>query len=120
MRRGCLAFRRLRHDVSSMKWISIIVLGVALALAAPAGIATAQLFGPNVTPSNPPPPPPPPPPKIEVPAVPKLDAPPSQPKARRSQRGSFGDRVIDCLDRGAAAGMNSGDRAAYSRACANQ
>lgn len=120
MRRGWLAFRRRRHDVSSMRCVSIIMLGVVLALAAPGGVATAQLLGPNVTPSNPPPPPPPPPPKIEVPAVPKLDAPPQQPKARGSRRGSFGDRVIDCLHRGAAAGLPPGERDAYSRACANQ
>lgn len=115
---------RRGHDVSGMntsrvKCLSLIVLGVALALA-PCSPATAQLFGPSATPTNPPPPPPLPPPKIDVPAVPKLDAPPQQPKARGSRRGSFGDRVIDCLDRGAAAGMNSGERAAYSRACANQ
>lgn len=103
-----------------MKWLSIITLGVVLALAASGGVATAQLVGPNVTPSNPPPPPPPPPPKIEVPAVPKLDAPPRAPKAPGSRRGSFGDRVIDCLHQGAAAGLPPGERAAYSRACANQ
>ena len=120
MRRDCLAFHDRHHDVSGMKCVSIIVLGVALALAAPGGIATAQLLGPNVTPSNPPPPSPPPPPKIEVPAVPKLDAAPQQPKVRRSQRGSFGDRVIDCLHRGAAAGLPPGERDAYLRACANQ
>lgn len=120
MKRGCLAFRRRRHDVSGMKCVSAIMLGVVLALVAPGGVAMAQLFGPNVTPSNPLPPPPPPPPKIEVPAVPKLDAPPQQPKVRGSRRGSFGDRVIDCLHQGAAAGMTSGERAAYSRACANQ
>ncbi|MCO5131173.1 MAG: hypothetical protein M9932_11470 [Xanthobacteraceae bacterium] len=101
-----------------MKWVSVILLGVALVL--PGGLAMAQLFGPGVTPSNPPPPPPPPPPRIEVPAVPKLDAPPPPPKAGAAPRGSFGDRVIDCLHQGAAAGMTPGERAAYSRACANQ
>lgn len=120
MRRGYLVFRRRHHDLSGMKCVSIMLLGVALVLAAPGGIATAQLFGPNATPSNPPPPPPPPPPKIEVPVVPKLDAPPQQPQARGSRRGSFGDRVIDCLHQGAAAGLPPGERAAYSRACANQ
>jgi hypothetical protein len=103
-----------------MKCLSIMLLGVVLAMALPGGVATAQLFGPNVTPSNPPPPPPPPPPKIEVPAVPKLDAPPRAPKARGSRRGSFGDRDIDCLHQGAAAGLPPGERDAYSRACANQ
>lgn len=112
--------RRRRHDLSEMKCLSIMLLGVVLAMALPGGVATAQLFGPNVTPSNPPPPPPPPPPKIEVPAVPKLDASPRAPKARGSRHGSFGDRVIDCLHQGAAAGLPPGERAAYSRACANQ
>ena len=84
------------------------------------GIASAQLIAPGMTPPIIPTPPPPPPPKIEVPPVPKLDAPPQQPSVRRSHRRSFGDRVIDCLHDGAAAGLNSGDRAAYSRACANQ
>lgn len=120
MRRGCLAFHGQHHDLSGMRWLWIMMLGVVLALAAPGGIAMAQLFGPNATPSNPPPPPPPPPPKIEVPVVPKLDAPPQQPKARGSRRGSFGDRVIDCLHQGAAAGLPPGERDAYSRACANQ
>jgi hypothetical protein len=80
----------------------------------------AQIFAPNVVPPNPPPPPPPPPPKIEVPVVPKLDAPPPQPTVKRSRRGSFSDRVTNCLHQGAAAGLNPSDRAAYSRACANQ
>lgn len=101
-----------------MKYLSILMLGVVMAL--PGDLATAQLFGPNVTPSNPPPPPAPPPPRIEVPAVPKLDAVPPQPKARGARRGSFGDRVIDCLHQGAALGLPPGERDAYSRACANQ
>ncbi len=101
-----------------MKWVSVILLGVALVW--PGGVAMAQLFGPGVAPSNPPPPPPPPPPKIEVPAVPQLDAPPPQPKARGSRRGSFGDRAVDCLHQGAAAGLPPGERDAYARACANR
>jgi hypothetical protein len=32
---------------------------------------------------------------------------------------SFGDRVTPCLHEGAAAGLGPGDRAAYSRGCAN-
>ena len=106
-------------NISRVKCLSIVMLGVVLALAS-YGPATAQLFGPNATPTNPPPPPPPTPPKIEVPAVPKLDASPRAPKAWGSRRGSFGDRVIDCLHQGAAAGLPPGERAAYSRACANQ
>lgn len=68
---------------------------------------------------NPPPPPPPPPPSMAVPVVPKLDAPPRY-NYRPPARPSFGDRVRRCLDDAAAAGMNPGDRATYSRMCANQ
>jgi hypothetical protein len=81
--------------------------------------AAAQLLGPNIAPSNPPPPAPPPPPKMDVPVVPKMDAPPrANLKAPRQK--SFGDRITRCLEDGAAAGLDPGDRAAYSRACANR
>ncbi len=90
--------------------IMLALLGLGLAAALPDGRAAAQL---------PPPPPPPPPPRIEVPVVPKLDAPPQQPTVPRG-RNSFSDRVIDCLDQGAAYGLRPNDRAAYSRACANR
>ncbi|MGB3446553.1 MAG: hypothetical protein WBA48_07650 [Xanthobacteraceae bacterium] len=105
-----------------MKRFSIMALGMVLAMMATGAHngASAQIIAPGITPPMMPPPPSPPPPKIEVPAVPQFDAPVRQPKVRRSQRGSFGDRVIDCLHQGAGAGLNSGDRAAYSRACANQ
>jgi hypothetical protein len=33
---------------------------------------------------------------------------------------SFSDRVVRCLQQGAAAGLGPNDRAAYSRSCANQ
>jgi hypothetical protein len=68
----------------------------------------------------PPPPAPIPPPRIEVPVVPQLDALPATPKAQRRSRKSFGDRITDCLQDGAAAGLDSSERAAYSRACANR
>jgi hypothetical protein len=68
---------------------------------------------------SPPLPPPLPPPKIGVPVVPQLDAPP-QYDYRPAPRPSFSDRVVRCLDEGAAAGLGPGDRAAYSRSCANQ
>jgi hypothetical protein len=69
--------------------------------------------------SSPPPPAPPPPPKIEVPVVPKMDEMPRQ-NPVRSSRKSFGDRITECLQDGAAAGLNPSDRAAYSRSCANR
>ncbi len=104
-----------------MTRVSVAVLYVALMLPGltVAPFACAQLLGPNIAPSNPPPPAPPPPPKIEVPAIPQLDAPPRSNLAP-PQRKSFGDRVTKCLEQGAAAGLNANDRAAYSRACANQ
>ncbi len=99
--------------------ITLALLGLGLAAALPDGRAAAQ-FLPGTSPTLlPPPPPPPPPPRIEVPVVPKLDAPPQQPTMPRG-RNSFSDRVIDCLDQGAAYGLRPNDRAAYSRACANR
>jgi hypothetical protein len=82
--------------------------------------AQAQMLPPGASQFNPPPLPPPPPPKIEVPVVPKMDAPPSQPTVAPSEPGSFGDRINTCLDQGAASGLGPNERAAYSRACANQ
>ncbi|WLA95873.1 hypothetical protein QNJ96_24100 [Bradyrhizobium elkanii] len=64
------------------------------------------------------PPVPQPPPRIEVPAIPRMDA-PTQPSLRSRPRSSFGDRVSRCLDEAAAAGLNQAERAAYSRSCAN-
>jgi hypothetical protein len=49
-----------------------------------------------------------------------MDAPPSLPQVQGLQRGSFGDRISRCLDEGAAGGLDPGQRAAYSRSCANQ
>jgi hypothetical protein len=81
-----------------------------------------------------PPPPAPPPPRTDVPVVPQLgDVPHARgvpdvprldelPRAQHAGRGrrSFGDRVTQCLQDGAAAGLGPSDRAAYSRACANR
>lgn len=98
--------------------------------------AQAQLIGaPQGSPALIVPPPPPlPPPRIDVPVVPKLDEAPhargvpvvpkldDMPRAQRSTRGrpSFSDRVTQCLQDAAAAGLGPNDRAIYSRACANQ
>lgn len=81
--------------------------------------ARAQFLPPGSSALTVPPPPAPPPPKIEVPVVPKMDDLPRQnyvPQARPS----FGDRINNCLQDGAAAGLGPNDRAAYSRACANR
>jgi hypothetical protein len=95
-------------------------LGAVIAALVAVNGASAQFLPPGASQFNPPPPPPPPPPKIEVPVVPQMDAPPSQPAAQPSPQGNFSDRINNCLDEGAAAGLGPGDRAAYSRMCANQ
>jgi hypothetical protein len=101
-----------------MKLSSIILGAVMWALIA--GTASAQFIAPGTSPLNPPLPAPPPPPRIEVPAIPQMDAPPSQPSVAFSPQGSFSDRISSCLDEAAAAGLRPGARAAYSRACANR
>lgn len=85
-------------------------------------VASAQYVDIPVAPGVglPPPPPPPPPPKIEVLPVPKMDAPLPAPRANLPQRPSFSDRVARCLDEAAAMGLNTGDRAEYSRSCAQR
>jgi hypothetical protein len=100
-----------------MRRSSILVCAAILALAG--GPASAQVIPPGGSQFNPPPPAPPPP-KIEVPAIPQMDAPPSQPRVQGSPRGSFSDRISKCLDDAAAAGLGPNERAAYSRGCANQ
>jgi len=97
-----------------------IVICLVCVLLAPGAAAAQQFIPPGGSQFNPPLPPPLPPPKIEVPAIPQMDAPPSQPSVAVSPRGSFSDRIGTCLDQGAAAGLDPGERAAYSRACANR
>lgn len=67
-----------------------------------------------------PPPPAPPPPKVEVPAIPQMDAPPRAPSVNVAPRKSFSGRIKDCLDDTTAAGLGPTERAAYSRGCANR
>ena len=101
----------------SAKALAISLLALSAMLVLP---ATAQDLVPPPATALPPPPPPPPPPVIEVPKVPKMDEMPASPKAALPQRGSFGERMTRCLDEAAAAGLGPNERAAYSRACANQ
>ncbi|OQW58301.1 MAG: hypothetical protein A4S14_08190 [Proteobacteria bacterium SG_bin9] len=105
------------------RFLTAMLTIAALALIAE-GVADAQvqpMNQPLPSPSfNVPPPPPPPPPKIEVPAIPKMDAPPKQPRVNVNPRGSFSDRVTNCLHDGAAAGLGPSERSEYSRACANR
>jgi len=79
-----------------------------------------MMIPPGASPLSPPPPAPPPPPSMAVPVVPKFDEPPRQRAVGSTQRRSFGDRITECLQEGAAAGLNANDRAAYSRACAHR
>jgi hypothetical protein len=103
----------------AMKYLSILLCAMTLALVA-GNVASAQFLPPGGSQFNPPPPAPPPPPKIEVPAIPQMDAPLPQPSVEASPRGSFGDRISRCLDEAAAAGLGPNARAQYSRSCANQ
>ena len=102
-----------------MKQLSVLVCALVMALAVGGG-AAAQMLPPGSSQFNPPPPPPPPPPKIEVPEIPKMDAPPKLPRVQAAPRGSFSDRISRCLDEAAAAGLGPNARASYSRACANR
>jgi hypothetical protein len=96
-----------------------ILFGALLLFLAPAASAQ-QMIPPGWSQFNPPLPAPLPPPRIEAPVIPRLDAPPSQPQLRPSQRGSFSDRINQCLADAAAAGLGPAERAAYSRSCANR
>jgi hypothetical protein len=96
-----------------------ITISVACVLLAP-GTASAQFIPPGGSQFNPPLPAPLPPPRIEVPAIPQMDAPPQQPRLNFAPRPSFGDRISRCLDEAAAAGLDPAERAAYSRSCANR
>jgi hypothetical protein len=108
--------------MSSMNRKSMVTLYVGTVIAALVVVNTAQaqMLPPGASQFSPPPLPPLPPPKIEVPVVPQMDAPPSQSAVLPSGRGSFSDRINNCLDEGAAAGLGPDERAAYSRSCANQ
>jgi hypothetical protein len=98
----------------------LLLLGVMVPALASGNVVFAQvMIPPGASPLSPPPPAPPPPPKIEVPVVPKMDEMPRQSPVRSSRK-SFGDRITECLQDGAAAGLNPSDRAAYSRSCANR
>jgi len=105
----------------SMRFAISILLAGATAIGAQGASAQSSLgLGPTPPSMIMPPPPSPPPPKIEVPVVPKMNAPLAAPKANLSGRGSFSDRVAPCLDQGAALGLGPNARAEYSRGCANQ
>jgi hypothetical protein len=102
------------------KSMVMLYVGAIIAALGIVNTASAQMLPPGASQFNPPPLPPLPPPKIEVPVVPQMDAPPSQPTVLPSNRGSFSDRINGCMDEAAAAELGPGERAAYSRSCANR
>lgn len=107
--------------VTMTRCLALLTIGLALAAGGAAHAQVQPMNQPLPSPSlSVPPPPPPPPPRIEIPAIPKMDAPPQQPRVNVRPRKSFGDRVTDCLHDGAAAGLGPSQRAEYSRACANR
>jgi hypothetical protein len=106
--------------MSSMKHASILVCAVTAALVFGNAASAQQIISPGGSQFNPPLPTAPPPPKIEVPAIPQMDAPPSRQIVQPAPRSSFSDRIHSCLEEGAAAGLGPNQRAAYSRSCANQ
>lgn len=103
----------------SMKHMSVSVLAAAAALLICQSASAQTMLPPGASQFSPPPPAPPPPPKIEVPKIPQFGASPTY-DYRPAPRPSFGDRISKCLDDAAAAGMTPGERATYSRSCANQ
>jgi hypothetical protein len=104
------------HKIRAMKGPSLLI--VVLMTTLMAGTASGQqMIPPGWSQFNPPPASSP---RIEVPAIPQLDAPPRQQHVQGLQRGSFSDRIARCLDEAAAAGLRPAARAAYSRACANR
>jgi hypothetical protein len=102
-----------------MKHSSIIAAAVVAVLLAGGTASAQQLIPPGGSRFNPPLPPPPPPPNIEPPVIPQMDA-PIQYNYAPAPRPSFSDRINTCLDEAAAGGLGPGERAAYSRSCANQ
>ena len=94
-----------------------IISGLALALFAGTAAAQQVIISPGG--SQLVPPPPAPTPNVPVPVTPMFGPRPQQ-NYVASPRPSFSDRVVGCLQQGAAAGLGPNERAAYSRSCANQ
>src|SRR5215475_3491518 len=115
------------HDISSMKPLALPVLVITALLGGSPVFAQNPNYLPGGSQFNPPLPRPPPPPSTAVPVVPQMDVPSPQYSGpdygynnAPRRRPSFHDRITRCLEEGAAMGLRQADRAAYSRACANQ
>lgn len=110
------------HDIASMTRLPFLVIATILLVLAGSGVRAQSPNGfVGGSRFNPLLPPPPPGPDIHVPEIPKMDVPSRQVGGGMNvPRSSFSDRIVRCLDEAAAAGLGPADRAAYSRACANQ
>ena len=95
-----------------------MVLGLTLVLLAGGAAAQQPIISPGGSQLIAPPPLPPPVPQIPV--TPMFGPRPQPNYVPSSPPPSFSDRVVRCLQQGAAAGLGPNDRAAYSRICANQ
>jgi hypothetical protein len=101
--------------------MTILAMFIAAAMSV---VVSGAAFGQQMTPPgwsqfNPPLPAAPASPRIEVPVVPKLGE-AQQPRVQSAPRRSFHDKITQCLDDAAAAGLGPNARAAYSRNCANR
>jgi hypothetical protein len=93
-------------------------LGLALALCA-TGAAAQAIIAPGGSQVIVPPPPLPPP-VPQIPVTPMFGPRPQPNYVPASPPPSFSDRVVRCLQQGAAAGLGPNERATYSRSCASQ
>jgi hypothetical protein len=99
--------------MSAMRRVTTLTC-IAVAALISTDPALAQFIPPGGSKFNPPLPQPPPSPKI----VPQMDA-PSRQSYQPPSPPSFSDRVTNCLEEAAAAGLGPADRETYSRTCAN-
>jgi hypothetical protein len=107
-------------DIFAMKKLVAAVALLSIAICLP-GAQAAHAQDLSVPPPNllPPPPPPPPPPRMDIPKVPKMGEVPTRQRTARPRGESYGDKVIQCIHEGSAAGLGPNERAAYSRVCAD-
>jgi len=103
--------------MSDMTRSLAMLSGLALALLVTSAAAQQALIPPG---GQFHPLPPPPTPNVPVPVTPMFGPRPQQNYVPATPPPSFSDRVVRCLQQGAAAGLGPGARAAYSGACANQ
>jgi hypothetical protein len=103
--------------MGGMTRLLAMLSGLALALFVASAAAQQVFISPGGSQFHPLPPPPTP--NVPVPVTPMFGPRPQQNYVPASPP-SFSDRVVRCLQQGAAAGLGPNARAAYSSACANQ